>query len=108
MVNYRIAVIPGDGIGKEVVPEGIRVLDAVAGRHGIRFQWDELPWSCETYARTGRRFTYCRKPRRIGMSSPQSETWSGTPGKPTAPRKIASCRRIDSRPSFGIISPCFA
>jgi tartrate dehydrogenase/decarboxylase / D-malate dehydrogenase len=54
MSTHRIAVIPGDGIGKEVVPEGIRVLDAVGSRHGIRFQWDELPWSCETYARTGR------------------------------------------------------
>jgi tartrate dehydrogenase/decarboxylase/D-malate dehydrogenase len=54
MKTHRIAVIPGDGIGKEVVPEGIRVLDAVASRHGLRFQWDELPWSCETYARTGR------------------------------------------------------
>lgn len=54
MQAIRIAVIPGDGIGKEVVPEGMRVLDAAGGRHGIRFQWDELPWSCETYARTGR------------------------------------------------------
>jgi len=52
--NYKIAVIPGDGIGKEVVPEGIRVLEAVAGRFDIRFKWDELAWSCETYTRTGR------------------------------------------------------
>jgi tartrate dehydrogenase/decarboxylase/D-malate dehydrogenase len=54
MKTHRIAVIPGDGIGKEVVPEGIRVLDAVAGRHGIRFEWNPFDWSCETYARTGR------------------------------------------------------
>jgi tartrate dehydrogenase/decarboxylase/D-malate dehydrogenase len=54
MRTYRIAVIAGDGIGKEVVPEGIRVLDAVAGRHGLAFQWDAFDWSCETYARTGR------------------------------------------------------
>jgi tartrate dehydrogenase/decarboxylase/D-malate dehydrogenase len=53
MKTYRIATIPGDGIGKEVVPEGIRVLDAVAARHGIRFQWDEFDWSCERYAATG-------------------------------------------------------
>jgi len=52
--NYRIAVIPGDGIGKEVVPEGIRVLEAAARRFDIGFKWDELAWSCETYARTGR------------------------------------------------------
>jgi tartrate dehydrogenase/decarboxylase/D-malate dehydrogenase len=54
MTKHRIAVIAGDGIGKEVVPEGIRVLDAVGSRYGIEFQWDELPWSCEHYTRTGR------------------------------------------------------
>ena len=54
MKTHRIAVIPGDGIGKEVVPEGMRVLEAVASRHGTAFQWDEYPWSCETFARTGR------------------------------------------------------
>jgi tartrate dehydrogenase/decarboxylase / D-malate dehydrogenase len=54
MNTYRIAVIAGDGIGKEVVPEGIRVLDAAASRFGLSFQWDELPWSCEYYARHGR------------------------------------------------------
>ncbi len=54
MPEYRIAVIPGDGIGKEVVPEGIRVLDAVAGRHGLAFGWDNFDWNCDTYAATGR------------------------------------------------------
>ncbi len=54
MSTHRIAVIAGDGIGKEVVPEGIRVLDAAAARRGFELRWDELPWSCETYARTGR------------------------------------------------------
>jgi tartrate dehydrogenase/decarboxylase/D-malate dehydrogenase len=54
MKKFRIAVIPGDGIGKEVVPEGMRVLEVVGKRHGINFQWDEFPWSCETYLKTGR------------------------------------------------------
>jgi tartrate dehydrogenase/decarboxylase/D-malate dehydrogenase len=53
MKRYRIAVIPGDGIGKEVVPEGIRVLDAAGRRFGIEFAWDHFDWSCETYKRTG-------------------------------------------------------
>ena len=52
--NHRIAVIPGDGIGKEVVPEGIRVLDAAAKRHGFSLEWETFPWSCEYYAKTGR------------------------------------------------------
>ena len=33
--RYRIAVIPGDGIGKEVVPEGLRVLEVAAKKHGV-------------------------------------------------------------------------
>jgi tartrate dehydrogenase/decarboxylase/D-malate dehydrogenase len=54
MRKFRIAVIPGDGIGKEVVPEGIRVLEVVGRKYEISFQWDEFPWSCETYLKTGR------------------------------------------------------
>ncbi|MCF8146823.1 MAG: tartrate dehydrogenase [Deltaproteobacteria bacterium] len=54
MKRYRIAVIPGDGIGKEVVPEGIRVLERGGGQYGITFDWRMFPWSCETYLRTGR------------------------------------------------------
>jgi tartrate dehydrogenase/decarboxylase / D-malate dehydrogenase len=54
MKSYRIATIPGDGIGKEVVPEGIRVLEAAGRKHGFGFQWNQLPWSCEFYQKTGR------------------------------------------------------
>ena len=50
----RIAVIPGDGIGKEVMPEGVRVLDAAGRRYGIGFEWREFDWSCDYYARHGR------------------------------------------------------
>jgi tartrate dehydrogenase/decarboxylase/D-malate dehydrogenase len=52
--RYRIAVIPGDGIGKEVVPEGLRALETAGKRFGIAFDWDELPWSCDYYAKHGR------------------------------------------------------
>jgi tartrate dehydrogenase/decarboxylase/D-malate dehydrogenase len=54
MKTYRIATIPGDGIGKEVVPEGIRVLDAAAKKAGFHLQWDGLPWSCAYYRETGK------------------------------------------------------
>jgi tartrate dehydrogenase/decarboxylase/D-malate dehydrogenase len=53
-MTHRIAVIPGDGIGKEVVPEGIRVLETAASRFGFELQWTTLDWSCERYAHTGR------------------------------------------------------
>jgi tartrate dehydrogenase/decarboxylase / D-malate dehydrogenase len=54
MTKHKIAVIAGDGIGKEVVPEGIRVLEAAGRKFGFEFQWDELPWSCEYYVKHGR------------------------------------------------------
>ena len=54
MTSYKIAVIPGDGIGKEVVPEGIRVLEAVGGRFHINFEWSTFPWGCEAYTSTGK------------------------------------------------------
>ncbi len=51
--TYRIAVIPGDGIGKETVPESLRVLDAAQRRFGFSLKLDEYDWSCETYKKTG-------------------------------------------------------
>ncbi|MCP4185983.1 MAG: tartrate dehydrogenase [Gammaproteobacteria bacterium] len=51
--SYRIAVIPGDGIGKEVVPEGIKVLDAAAAVFNINIDWQWFDWSCETYLQQG-------------------------------------------------------
>jgi tartrate dehydrogenase/decarboxylase/D-malate dehydrogenase len=53
MKSYSIAVIAGDGIGQEVVPAAIRCVDAVAERHGVEFDWRDLPWGTDFYARTG-------------------------------------------------------
>ncbi|AHF65881.1 MULTISPECIES: tartrate dehydrogenase [Pseudomonas] len=47
--NYKIAVIPGDGIGKEVMPEGVRVMDAVAEKFGIGLQWDWFDFASADY-----------------------------------------------------------
>ncbi len=54
MKTHRIAVIPGDGIGREVMPEGVRAMEAAGRRHGIAFEWKEFPWSCEYRQRHGR------------------------------------------------------
>jgi tartrate dehydrogenase/decarboxylase / D-malate dehydrogenase len=51
--TYQIAAIPGDGIGKEVVPEGMRVLEAAGRRFGFALKWREFDWSCERYTKTG-------------------------------------------------------
>ncbi len=54
MSKHRIAVIPGDGIGKEVVPEGLRVLDAAARKFGIDLALDHFDFaSCEYFAKHG-------------------------------------------------------
>ena len=50
---HRIAVIPGDGIGKEVVPEGMRVLEAASRKFGIRLGYDHFDWSCDYYLAHG-------------------------------------------------------
>ncbi len=49
MAKHRIAVIAGDGIGKEVVPEGLRVLEAAATRFGIDLQFDHFDFSSWDY-----------------------------------------------------------
>ena len=54
MKIYEIAVVPGDGIGKEVVPEGLNVLEAIGSAFGIGFHFRHFDWSCETYKKTGR------------------------------------------------------
>jgi tartrate dehydrogenase/decarboxylase/D-malate dehydrogenase len=53
-LRHRIAVIPGDGIGNEVVPEGQRVLEAASRRFGFELAWSEFDWSCERFRKTGR------------------------------------------------------
>jgi tartrate dehydrogenase/decarboxylase/D-malate dehydrogenase len=50
----NIAVIAGDGIGKEVMPEGIRVLEAAGRSFAIDFNWTSFDWSCQTWQETGR------------------------------------------------------
>jgi tartrate dehydrogenase/decarboxylase/D-malate dehydrogenase len=54
MQTHRIAVIPGDGIGSEVIPEGIRVLDAAGSKFGIDLRYDGFDFaSCDYYERHG-------------------------------------------------------
>ncbi|OLT45255.1 tartrate dehydrogenase [Saccharomonospora sp. CUA-673] len=53
MNTYRIASIPGDGIGVDVQAEARKVLDAAAERHGFGLEWTEFDWSCRRYAETG-------------------------------------------------------
>lgn len=55
MKIYKVAVIAGDGIGPEVIGEGIKVLNKVAAMDsGFRFNFTYFPWGCEFYAKHGK------------------------------------------------------
>jgi len=52
---YRIAAIAGDGIGKEVMPEGLRILEAASKKYGFELRLDEFDFSsCDYYAKHGK------------------------------------------------------
>src|SRR5688572_13836036 len=54
MRTHRIAVIAGDGIGKEVIPAGIEVMKMAASHEDFRCEFTDLPWGCDFYLRSGR------------------------------------------------------
>lgn len=55
MKTFKIAVIPGDGIGPEVIKEGVRVMDRIAEVDGsFAFEYTWFPWGCDYYLETGR------------------------------------------------------
>jgi len=53
-MTYNIALIPGDGIGKEVVPEAVKIIKALSKQYGFDMSYTEFPYSCEYYLKTGR------------------------------------------------------
>jgi len=53
MKSYQIAVIPGDGIGLEVVPATVKVLDKVAALAGFKLEYTNFDYSCEYYVKNG-------------------------------------------------------
>ena len=54
-MKHNVAVIAGDGIGPEVLAEGVKVLNAVAEKDGgFEFDFTDFPWGCQYYLETGR------------------------------------------------------
>ena len=52
--THKIAIITGDGIGKEVIPAGLAAIEAAIKNTGISLEFTELPWGCDYYLRHGR------------------------------------------------------
>ena len=54
MKTYRIAVVPGDGIGHEIVPAAWQVLEAAANKHAFQLEKETFPWGAGYYLNTGK------------------------------------------------------
>jgi len=91
---FRIAVIPGDGIGREVVPAAQEVLETTGERFGFWCDWTAFGWSCELYARTGSMTGEGAVSDLAGFDA----ICLGAIGYPGVPARGAACRR--HRPHF--------
>jgi tartrate dehydrogenase/decarboxylase/D-malate dehydrogenase len=54
MRSFRIAVIAGDGVGQEVIPEGLRILERAARQEQVKFDFEHFPWGADFYFANGR------------------------------------------------------
>jgi tartrate dehydrogenase/decarboxylase/D-malate dehydrogenase len=85
MKTFNIAVIAGDGIGKEVVPEGMRVLEAAGRRFNFQMHWHSFNWSCETYVQTGKMMP----DDGLRQLAPFSAIFLGAVGHPSVPDHVS-------------------
>jgi tartrate dehydrogenase/decarboxylase/D-malate dehydrogenase len=84
-MTYRIALIPGDGIGKEVIPEGVRILEALAVRFGFDLEFKEFPYSCAYYQAHGRMMP----PDGLEQLKPYDTILLGAVGAPGVPDHVS-------------------
>lgn len=85
MRRYAIALVPGDGVGREVVPEGVRVLERAAAVYGFGLDYTSFDWSCETYHATGRMMPADG----IGRLSQHDAIFLGAVGYPGVPDHVS-------------------
>jgi tartrate dehydrogenase/decarboxylase/D-malate dehydrogenase len=85
MNTHRVAVIAGDGIGQEVLPAGLSVLQEVAARGGFKLDLTEFPWGCDFYTKTGRMMDADGFDRLAGFDA----IYFGAVGHPSVPDHIS-------------------
>ncbi len=83
--THRVAVIPGDGIGTEVMPAAQRVLERAGELYGFSWQWTELDWSCERYTRTGAMMP----PEGLAQLAEHDQIFLGAVGHPGVPDPVS-------------------
>ncbi|MGE0593781.1 MAG: tartrate dehydrogenase [Vicinamibacterales bacterium] len=88
--NYRIAVIAGDGIGKEVIPAGIEILEVAASKGGFTCAFTELPWGCDHHVANGRMMPDDWYEQLISFDA----IYLGAIGAPTVPDAVSAREMI--------------
>jgi tartrate dehydrogenase/decarboxylase / D-malate dehydrogenase len=83
--RHKVAVIPGDGIGQEVIPAALSVLEAVASRCSFAFDLVEFPWGCAYYAKNKRMMA----PEAFEQLAEFPVIYFGAVGDPSVPDHIA-------------------
>src|SRR5687767_6760919 len=86
MKTHRIAVIAGDGIGKEVIPAGIQVLKTAAEHDGFQLEFTDIPWGCDYYLEKGRMLDADGIPRLLKFDA----IYLGAIGDPRVPDHVSA------------------
>jgi tartrate dehydrogenase/decarboxylase/D-malate dehydrogenase len=84
MKNLSIAVIPGDGIGQEVIPPALEVLEACGRLHDLTFTWRQFDWSADYYFRHGRMMPE----NSLDLLRPHNAILLGAVGHPELPDNV--------------------
>lgn len=84
-MNYKVALIPGDGIGKEVVPESVRTLKALSHKFGFGVSFKEFPYSCAYYLEHG----IMMPPDGLELLKPFDAILLGAVGDPSVPDHVS-------------------
>jgi tartrate dehydrogenase/decarboxylase / D-malate dehydrogenase len=83
--RHRIAVIPGDGIGREVTPAALEVLEAAGRAHDFALELTEHPWGCDHFVETGRMMPADG----IDILRPADAIFLGAVGRPDVPDHVS-------------------
>ena len=96
MTTHRIAIIAGDGIGKEVIPAGVAVLEAATRGRGVTLDFTELPWGCEYYLKHQRMMDEDGMARLAAFDA----IYLGAIGAPTVPDRVTADLLLRIRQRF--------
>src|SRR2546426_2904732 len=96
MTTHRIAIIAGDGIGKEVIPAGVAVLEAATRGRGVTLDFTELPWGCEYYLKHQRMMDEDGMARLAAFDA----IYLGAIGSPSVPDRVTADLLLRIRQRF--------